>query len=255
MVVERCRRTKRRQVGKKWEAVLRLVFVENPQTKCSVSVFHRTAGTRLRDSITHTSRGSSPSLFFSQPHGRDTPQPLRNSKKQSWLRLTDLPSASTSAPPTPASASGRMIGTSTLPDPFSRREKKARLPPPRDRPARARDRAAPRIDATSARSARLGRPLRRFFRLDSASIASPAPRRRRAPRRSVAKSCDGRGSVTRPLVFFFRLTEPETTSPLPRPSSASRSSRTTRATARRRRTSPSRTPSASSATRRRTRPR
>ena len=213
MVVERCRRTKRRQVGKKWEAVLRLVFVENPQTKCSVSVFHRTAGTRFRDSITHTSRGSSPSLFFSQPHGRDTPQPLRNSKKQSWLRLTDLPSASTSAPPTPASASGRMIGTSTLPDPFSRREKR------RDYRRHVIARRAHAIASRSTPDRRderaLGTSRTTPFDVSFASIP-PRSRRRRPgvdrlrrddPSRKVATVAEAsRG----PSSGFFSATEPET---------------------------------------------
>ena len=109
-----------------------------------------------------------------------------------------------------------MIGTSTLPDPFSRREKKARLPPPRDRPARARDRAAPRIDATSARSARLGRPPSTFlsprFRLDRVAGAPATPGAATIRREKLRRS---RKRHAAPRLLFFRSLNPRLTSPLP----------------------------------------
>ena len=157
-------------------------------------------------------------FLLATARSRHPPNPLRNSKKQSWLRLTVLPSASTSAPPTPASASGSMIGTSTLPDPLSRREKKARLPPPRDRPARARDRAAPPGDATRARSEHLARPPSTFlsprFRLERVAGAPATPVaatiRREKSRRSWKRHAA-------PRLLFFPPAEPETDPAAPPP--------------------------------------
>ena len=75
---------------------------------------------------------------------------LLHHSKTSWLRLTVPPSASTSAPPTPASASGSTTGTSLrrfFPSHF------AFPPPPRDRRLGKRARSG-----RSARVQRIERP-------------------------------------------------------------------------------------------------
>ena len=112
-----------------------------------------------------------------------------------------------------------MIGTFTLPDPLSRREKKARLPPPRDRPARARDRAALPDDATRARSEHLARPPSTFlsprFRLERVAGAPATPVaatiRREKSRRSWKRHAA-------PRLLFSRSPNPETDPAAPPPS-------------------------------------
>ena len=112
-----------------------------------------------------------------------------------------------------------MIGTFTLPDPLSRREKKARLPPPRDRPARARDRAALPGDATRARSEHLARPPSTFlsprFRLERVAGAPATPVaatiRREKSRRSWKRHAA-------PRLLFSRSPNPETDPAAPPPS-------------------------------------
>ena len=85
---------------------------------------------------------------------------LLQHSKTSWLRLTVPPSASTSAPPTPASASGSTTGTSLrrfFPSHF------AFPPPPRDRRLgkRARSGRSARVEGIERPSSPQGVPLNR----------------------------------------------------------------------------------------------
>ena len=134
-------------------------------------------------------------------HTRDRPPPfathtpLLKHSKTSWLRLTVPPSASTSAPPTPASASGSTTGTyparSRLsPDrdarkkaPFRRHEiaSRTRL----DRRTRSASRRSPARNHLARCPSKHHRARRGEFDL-AAAAAAPRPTRR--PRTIAEKS-------------------------------------------------------------------
>ena len=170
----------------------------------------------------HLKENAWPSVFRllstvgrSQIHTRDRPPPfathtpLLKHSKTSWLRLTVPPSASTSAPPTPASASGSTTGASLrrfFPSHFA-------FPPP------------PQIGASESAPDLVDRGV------------SGAPKR-------LMSAAKHRRTRIDPHTAFEHVAD-RAVPPLSSPA-ASRSSPTTRATAPPRPTSPSPIPSVSS---------